>query len=501
MAEASGSRRALQTFQAASDGLLTKVLFLHLAICVGVAIYNGSWGPALLIGVPAAVVPYLLMRMEPGGLVSRLAVAAAFMIYAALLIHQTQGLIEAHFGIFVLLAFLVLYCDVLPVVLAAALIAVHHVFFALLQANGFGVYVFPQAGTVGLVTLHAVYVVVESVVLCFVALRLRAMVMDAAEVSQFAEGAGQGKLDYRFDPAKVASSAVIGAVARMQERLRESLSMVRESSERLAEYATRLNASADGIANSAANQSDSTANMAAAVQEMATSIATITNEATDARQFSLASRDAAKEGNAVVKYAVTEISGIADVISQASVRVEELGEKSERAAQIVNIIQEIADQTNLLALNAAIEAARAGETGRGFAVVADEVRKLAERTTKATNEINLMMAEMRSSKDMVLASINDAVVKVESGVGHASDAGGRMDEITTQAERVGGVVESISGSLAEQSTVTEQIARHVEQIAQRADAASSATQDIAGEARSVDDVAKRLKNAMAQFTI
>jgi len=167
----------------------------------------------------------------------------------------------------------------------------------------------------------------------------------------------------------------------------------------------------------------------------------------------------------------------------------------------VNIIQEIADQTNLLALNAAIEAARAGETGRGFAVVADEVRKLAERTTKATNEINLMMAEMRSSKDMVLASINDAVVKVESGVGHASDAGGRMDEITTQAERVGGVVESISGSLAEQSTVTEQIARHVEQIAQRADAASSATQDIAGEARSVDDVAKRLKNAMAQFTI
>lgn len=166
----------------------------------------------------------------------------------------------------------------------------------------------------------------------------------------------------------------------------------------------------------------------------------------DARRVGEEASNNASESKASLKAVETighSIRDIAETVAQVTEVVQVLSKDSQRVAESLMTIKDIADQTNLLALNASIEAARAGEQGRGFAVVADEVKGLSQRTKEAAESV-----------DSILSGFSRRVDEV-------SQASERSRTVTQKMEELVGEFESRFNTLA---TTSEHSATQIEGV-------------------------------------
>lgn len=414
---------ALHALARKADRMVLIVLAVGaLAAMVLGAIYGPMVsGSSIALGLLAAGL--LAWRLAAGTLFSRLTLAVLGMLMVSLHIQLARGWTELHFGVFVFLAFLLVYRDWRPIVLAAATIAIHHLAFDRLQALGWPVFCMSEPHF-GQVLVHAAFVVIQTLVEVVMAVRMRADALEAQELHTLCQPTAQGQLNLDVQQVQVASASAIAVRAAFVQldhlvtEARTTADLVQQSSAHIAQHCQHLQQHSQ----TTAQQLQTTAAHMQTIHGSALTCAATSGQASTIA--GAATHNAQSCGSLV-----TEVVGAMAAIHDSARQI----------GDIVGLIDSIAFQTNILALNAAVEAARAGEHGRGFAVVATEVRNLAQRSASAAKEV----------RNLIQTSLHHAA----QGSNVVQSAGSSMQTVVTHTTHMAEVIEQLR-SLADTQAIT-----------------------------------------------
>ena len=469
--------------------LLLLLAWLHVPVSGGAAWLLGADPamPALGAGALAAAAS-LTYLVRGAAFLTRCMLAIALIGQVSILVavfsgHPWQP--DMHMYYFAMLALLAGFCDWRPIVLGAALTALHHLLLQVVLPGA----VFYQGGSMGRVALHAVIVLIETGFLTAssaVMARIFAQNEESLRrVEAVAERERQASEREREQAEIAAAKAdeLRAMVAEFRRSMEDAMAVLDDSAEQMQHSAQDLSGASQKahqqvstVSRSSADTMRSIEQTATASQELASSITEIGRNVTHSAQNAQAAAQLARA---------------------ASAEIEALARDSESVGAVVEIIRGIAVQTSLLALNATIEAARAGPMGKGFAVVASEVKTLSAQTAGATADVARSVEAIQTASQRSLRSIReivDAIGTVESvsvAIAHAvgeqdrataeiaheaqvvSDGAGRsarmltaFEAVTERAHEAAGGLRSSSGVLAEQAQrVRREVAAFCERVA------------------------------------
>ncbi len=219
-------------------------------------------------------------------------------------------------------------------------------------------------------------------------------------------------------------------------KLSEFIIQIRDAADFIDSSSQEMASGNNNLSHRAEQQAASLEETAASMEELASTVRNNAQNTIQATEVVNSASQLAQKGGGVVKSAIAAM--------------QEINESSNKIAEIIGVIDEIAFQTNLLALNASVEAARAGEQGRGFSVVATEVRNLAQRSATAAQQSNEL--------------IQNSVQKVRAGTAFVNETGAALNEIVESVAKVGDIVAHIASASSEQSAGIEQVNQAVSQM-------------------------------------
>jgi methyl-accepting chemotaxis protein len=207
-------------------------------------------------------------------------------------------------------------------------------------------------------------------------------------------------------------------------------------------------------------------------------------------------------GDETVDQTITSITNLRRNLLTTTRSVKQLGDLSQRIADVIYPLQDVTRQSNALTMNAAIEAGRVGvnpQSRRLMSAIAESMRALAEHVGTATHEVESLVSDVRETTQGIISTMKTAAEQLTTSTQLTEVTQQQFEQTLTLSDQLTTLVDDVNQAIIQQAKTSAGVGQSIQSIVQLVHQSAHQSEMLEHLFETLNQITQTLHNSATQL--